>query len=226
MDIVLSVAAHMSPDCIPKELLGSNQEEAIQRLCKMSLLRPVHAGFYSMHRLTQAAARQDCSSSAALETVRAALSGFDADHSDTWSWSQEILPHAEALLKNIGDNERERSVSLADIVGKCGLIYRSFLHDYRSALTKHEQALTMLWNVYGPDTKNTSITFTLNGLGTLYAALVDYNKAMAYCEESLAMYRHVYGHDAKNTSIAATLNNLGLLYDDLGDYNKAMAYYE
>mmetsp|Transcript_7350 Transcript_7350/g.16655 ORF Transcript_7350/g.16655 Transcript_7350/m.16655 type:complete len:672 (-) Transcript_7350:288-2303(-) len=97
---VLDIAAFISPDRMPFELLGSNKD-TVRRCVKLNLLRCVETNVYSMHRLHQEAARKGTSPALALNAVKKILGDFSYRDSRTWKAGFAMLPHVEALKNQV-----------------------------------------------------------------------------------------------------------------------------
>ena len=161
MASVLAVASYVSADQITMELMG-NDREAVQRICRLSLLRKEGNGLYSMHRLTQEVARQECTPSLAITVIgEVFVDPFEPSDSNTWNLSRQLVPHAESLSKNISDRSgleeqlnRDVLIAAFRIVWNCADVYQFVFHDYKSAKMKYNETLDMQRHVYGNDAQN------------------------------------------------------------------------
>ncbi len=189
----LEVAAFLSPDNLPLELLGCDRR-TVRCLCQLSLLRHVGNDVYTIHRLHKEATREGLTPIKAISAIYKVLKGFDAINSDTWKFGISMIPHLESLEKNVDTMLKNGAINLEN---DGYLEYASIFHSYANILhfvinydeahSHYEQSLKLKQHVYGPKAKNTNLATTLDNLGSLEKELGNYDKARSYYEQSLEM---------------------------------------
>jgi tetratricopeptide (TPR) repeat protein len=220
---LLSVAAFLAPDDIPRDLFVDNEAlperlsplsdalafgDALAALVRYWLITPT-ADAFTVHRLVQEIARERMSDTdehswtdTAIHLLDAALP-FDDNDPSTWPATGWLLPHALQACEH-AERRQPTPERASGLLNKSGLYLRR-----RAQLTEaqaaYERALSIDEAAYGPD--HPEIAIDVNNLGLVLHERGELDAAQAAHERALQIAEAAHGPD--HPLVAAFVSNLG-----------------
>jgi tetratricopeptide (TPR) repeat protein len=236
---LLTVAAFLAPDDIPRSLFVDNElpeplrllheplsfAEAVAALIRYSLITPTGDGF-STHRLVQVVTRirlteseREAWAGTAVDLLRAAVSFGRADTS-TWAPTGRLIPHC---LQSCAHAERHgaapaTTISLLNTVG----LYQRERAQFNEARSAHERAIVIAETALGQD--HPSVAASLFNLSSVLMDLAELDQAQSAVERAIAIDEAEYGPN--HPEIAMDLNNLGQVLHRRGHVQAARTTFE
>jgi tetratricopeptide (TPR) repeat protein len=234
---LLTLCAFLAPDDLPRALLTDHAEVLPERLAtairdRVALqgslgvlsrysLATVTEDTIGVHRLVQAATRNDLGSEAAQRwtgvAVRLLLAAFPPVYlkAATWPTSARLLPHVIAVTAHAAKLGAEPVKCVTLLTRAADYLWvRAKLQQARALL---EQALAILEARRGPD--HPDVARTLMALGTVIYDLGDLSTSRTYLERALTIQEARLSRD--HPDLAYSLHNLGLVLRSLGDLSEA-----
>jgi tetratricopeptide (TPR) repeat protein len=254
---LLTLCAFLAPDDVPLEIFkgvsAKEGNEAVQvpdalasaaanpealgaaaaTLQAYALAQVRGGSFLSMHRLTQAIARDhlgdDERKSWAKATVMLMKAAFPFDSGDTRTWPPSALLLQHALTAT--EHTRALGVAAAPdhlLLNEVGvyLLNNDELAEAKAAFEKSielcEGLLGPTHLALGPD--HPDVAIDLNNIGNVLDERGDYSEARSHYERALTIFETVDGPEHAN--VAGALNNIGMSLYKQDDLESACAYYE
>lgn len=240
---VLHFCAFLNAEAIPEELILTglhffNPEasfdspqivEAIEKLCKFSLLRKTTRRIHdtdmdvlSIHRLMQEVLRveldPDTKRQYAENTILAVSHAFPSIEFSSWDECQVYLPHAKICLGYIKDY-RITSVDAAHLIHEAA--YYSFERiQYHDVEAQYLLALQMLQDTLGKE--DSDVAKILHNLALYYREQGQYSRAEELFRKAWRIRERELGKQHIHT--AASLHQLGWIYNRLARYELAEKY--
>lgn len=249
---LLSACAYLVPERIPHNLLLTWLKNSYPHLVSPELILPkligqlwkysmIHSdenGDVTVHRLVQAAVRQQHKqvlSRRSWNLLPLTLDWYNmlitSAHNEFQRKTQvledemrqkNLLPHLQMLLnhyKKIWPDDSE--FSLSQIISDIGKGFY-VLGEIKNSKSYYERALLILEQQYYKDHPQTAEI--LMNLGEVYRALGDFEQAKVFHERTLTIKESYYGNN--HFEIASTLDYLGNAYRNLGNAKQAKVFHE
>jgi tetratricopeptide (TPR) repeat protein len=199
-------------------IVNSDMEDALAELADHSLVE-LEAEAFSCHRLLQAVLLDRLKPDArrhwgklAVQLVNAYVPADPADVR-TWPIWNKLQLHADALLKNVGDDSESDAASLMNefaLLLKTKALYGEAEPLYRRALNIDEKS-------FGPE--HPAVAIRLNNLASLLQATNRLAEAEPLMRRALAIAEKSFGPE--HPHVAIDLNNLAQLLQDTNRLAKA-----
>jgi tetratricopeptide (TPR) repeat protein/DNA-binding CsgD family transcriptional regulator len=247
---LLNICAYLSPEKIPYNLLLTWLKNSyphlespelvlsklIGKLWQYSLIRREENRDITMHRLVQAAIRQQHKKTSdkrksnnpelTLEWYNILLKSAHDDFSNKVEFSENqirkknLFPHMQSLIENYRDfwpdyNSQPFGLVLNDI----GFSLHYHFHDSHNALSYLKPALSILESF--SNTESIEIISVLRNLGAVYQYIGTPEKAKDFLKRALTIAEKIYGDTSFET--ASVLDILG---EDLGNIEQSTSFLE
>ncbi|MDQ6900340.1 MAG: tetratricopeptide repeat-containing protein [Candidatus Dormibacteraeota bacterium] len=238
---LLRLCAFLAPDDIPIAILQAaagelpdrlratvedeiSFDKAIGALRDYSLLERQQDGL-RVHRLVQWVVRESLDAgqreqwqNTSLRVLASAFPDEAEDHPERWPLCGRLLPHAQVVIRRLGDEEPELRTLLMDMVAR----YLQGRGQYALARPLYERVLDISEQVLGADHPDTATS--LNNLAALLHDQGELATARSLHERALDIRERVLGADHPST--AKSLNNLAALLRGQGELATARQLYE
>jgi len=246
---VLSLAAFCAPDAIPEELFQQNAdcyppdiaelaansdalEDAIGALAHLSLIDfdPVRR-IFSIHRLTQAAARDGVGGEAetwAESALRTIFAAFPEPEPQTWSQCERLVGHARAVAAHVTADSRELTTVLFRAGG-----YLQERAPLAEVVPLYDRSREVLQRLTAAEPSNTDHQRNLAvihiKIGEVLEAEGKGNEALSAYRSSRDVFQRLAAADSSDASrqqeLSVSNEKLGHILLDQGKYTEAVAAY-
>jgi tetratricopeptide (TPR) repeat protein len=231
---LLTLCAFLAPDDVPLEIFSegiaagilSDAPAAAATLQAYAMAKVRGESFLSMHRLTQAIARDRLGDDERKEwaeatvTVMQAAFTFDLRDTRTWPPSARLLQHAliAAVHAKALGVAGEPTILLLNSVGEY-LFTNAEMAEARTAFSK---AVELCEALFGSSTPVLAVV--LSNIGETLRTEGNLDEAAAYLGRALAVDEEALG--PRHPNVAVRLNNIGSVLHDRGDIGEAREYLE
>jgi len=218
---LLSLAAYVAPDHIPKSLFASGGQpklllnSLLQSLSEFSLLKSLSNESYSIHRLIQLVVRDQQSPDAEKASLRTLLNRlkkewqFSIDDPTTWENAKMLFPHVAAFCSVVA-KEKGNFAWLVDGLG-----------DWTASKS---EGLPIAFHCTYRLSEMGDLIYLLNGLGEYSSSLeIDLERSIGYYTQGLEISKKAFGEEYPST--AAFMNNLGNVYQAQKKYPEAIDWH-
>ncbi len=218
---LLSLAAYVAPDHIPKSLFASEGQSQLilnrllRRLSEFSLLKSLSNESYSIHRLIQLVVRDQQSPHEKKASLRTLLNRlkkdwqFKIEDPKTWEKAKMLFPHVAAFCSVVA-KEKGHFAWFVDELGDWTASISEGLHlALRCTYSQNEMG---------------GLIYLLNGLGEYSSSLeIDLERSLGYYKQGLEISKKAFGEECP--SAAAFMNNLGTVYQTQKNYPEAIDWH-
>jgi tetratricopeptide (TPR) repeat protein len=231
---LLTLCAFLAPDDVPLEIFSegiaagmvTDAPAAAATLQAYALAKVRGESFLSMHRLTQAIARDRLGDDERKKwaetavTLMEAAFPFNMEDTRTWAPSTRFLQHAldaAGHAKVLGVAGESASILLNNVGA-----YLLNNAEVAKAKAAFEKSNEICEGLFGPS--HPQLAIGLNNIGETFRRQGRLAEATDYLKRALAIDREALGPE--HPSVAIRLNNIGGVLDEEGDHDEAREYYK
>lgn len=231
---LLTLCAFLAPDDVPLEIFSdgiaagmlSDAPAAAATIQAYALAKVRGESYLSIHRLTQAIARDRLGDDERKEWAEAAVTvmqaAFPFEQRDTRTWppSERLLQHALTATEHASalNVAGEQDMLLLNNVG----VYLSTKDELTGAKAAMEKSIELCERLLGTD--NSELSVRLNNLGEILSRQGNLDEAAEYLKRALTIDEAALGSD--HPKIAIRLNNIGTVLHDRGAFAEAREHFE
>ncbi len=201
----------------PQERTLVEINQALQELCRRSLLNKTVADSFQFAPLVQKFIRQQNP-----DLTNAHLKAIEYYHrnaKDPKVW--QVLDDVKEYLEMVDHCCELQEYTTADqVMDDCYKFLN--LRGYYAVLIEIYEKLTQGWKNNLQPEDNQNFAWALTRLGYWYQSIGEVNHCIVYHDRALKIFQQIGDHNGE----AASLNNLGNAYYSLGEYQKAIDYYQ